>query len=250
MANDEIGDTGEIIEGETVIGAEAPGVLNLAGEWGVEVSDPEYVEGFLYGMQRSAEAIALKRSKEGYPTRPENISHRPVLTLADAANACNLSARTMGRKLKRGEIEGAEFDEAKGQWRIPIEGLIAAGLSPFRYQQPAEHVAEPDETSKIKERLDEALVRVAVAEARATDLERMASNLERSITNFETTQKALLENQKARDERIESEIAARVELEVMKALAAAEAARVELEAASKPGSGGVDKPKKRWGRKG
>jgi len=250
MANDEIGDTGETIEAKTVIGVKAPGVLSSAEQWGVEVSDPEYIEGYLDGIELSAKEIGLKRSKEGYPTRPENISQRPVLTLADAANACNLSARTMGRKLKRGEIAGAEFDETKGQWRIPIEGLIAAGLSPFRYQQPAEQVAEPDEASKIKERLDEALVRAAVAEARATDLERMANNLERSITNFETTQKALLENQKARDERIESEIAARVELEVMKALAAAEAARVELEATSKPDSGGVDKPKKRWGRRG
>ena len=197
----------------------------------LELSEAEAVEGLLEGSEAPQHSARL-------------------FTLADAAKICGISSRTMGRKLKSREIAGATFDEIKGTWQIPLEGLADAGLKPYAYKNPKASSTEPDETSRIKERLEEALLRVAVAEARAADLERLASNLERSVSNFETTQKALLENQQTRNERIESEIAARVELEVMKALAAAETARAEATSSnSDRASGSTEKPKKRWGRR-
>lgn len=227
MTQSETGDT-EAMPGrdlsETAKHGGAPGVEVMP-----ELSDPEAVEGLLEGSEAPQDSARF-------------------FTLADAAKICGVSSRTMGRRLHRRDIPGATFDEIKGTWQIPLEGLADAGLKPYAYKNPKASSTDSDETSRIRERLEEALVRVAVAEARATDLERLASNLERSVSNFETTQKALLENEQARNERIESEIAARVELEVMKALAAAETARAN-ETRDRV-SGSIEKPKKRWGRRG
>ena len=53
---------------------------------------------------------------------------RPVLSVTEAAHATGKSRRTVARLLDTGRLDGAERDSA-GTWRIPVEALIAAGLT-------------------------------------------------------------------------------------------------------------------------
>jgi hypothetical protein len=53
---------------------------------------------------------------------------RPMLTVTEAATATGKSRRSIGRLLDAGRLDGAEKDEAD-IWRIPVEALIAAGLT-------------------------------------------------------------------------------------------------------------------------
>ncbi len=53
----------------------------------------------------------------------------PALSLAEAARTTGASVSTIRRRLNTGGIEGAHRTE-DGSWRIPIAGLIAAGLAP------------------------------------------------------------------------------------------------------------------------
>ena len=53
----------------------------------------------------------------------------PALSLAEAARTTGVSVSTIRRRLNASEIEGAHRTE-DGSWRIPIAGLIAAGLAP------------------------------------------------------------------------------------------------------------------------
>jgi len=53
----------------------------------------------------------------------------PALSLAEAARTTGASVSTIRRRLNTGGIEGAHRAE-DGSWRIPIAGLIAAGLAP------------------------------------------------------------------------------------------------------------------------
>jgi hypothetical protein len=53
---------------------------------------------------------------------------RPTLTVSAAADATGKSRRTIGRLLDAGRLDGAEQDET-GTWHIPVDALIAAGLT-------------------------------------------------------------------------------------------------------------------------
>jgi hypothetical protein len=52
-----------------------------------------------------------------------------TLTLGEAVRRVSVSRSTLQRRLKAGKIEGATHNEA-GEWAIPFNSLIAAGLSP------------------------------------------------------------------------------------------------------------------------
>jgi hypothetical protein len=67
----------------------------------------------------------------------------PFLSLAEAVPKCGVSKATLQRRLKAGAIPGAERTPAGG-WRIPVAGLIAAGLAPKQTPpDPPAAVAEP-----------------------------------------------------------------------------------------------------------
>lgn len=53
----------------------------------------------------------------------------PTLSLPEAAAACAVSAETIRRRIKSGAIDGAIRDKT-GAWRLPVAGLVAAGLRP------------------------------------------------------------------------------------------------------------------------
>ena len=64
----------------------------------------------------------------GWPTpEPTTPNTRLMLTITEAADAAGKS-RSIGRLLDAGRLDGAEKDDA-GTWRIPVDALIAVGLT-------------------------------------------------------------------------------------------------------------------------
>lgn len=113
----------------------------------------------------------------------------PVLSLRDAVEACGVSRATLQRRLKAGAVAGAERSE-RGGWRIPVSGLIAAGLAPRR--TPAEHpepvVADVGELEQLRSALavalserDHARELAAVHEAQAQALQQTMLQLARAL---------------------------------------------------------------------
>jgi hypothetical protein len=68
---------------------------------------------------------------------------RPTLNVTEAADATGKSRRTIARLLDAGRLDGAEKDD-DGTWRIPVEALIAAGLTLHAPSPP--DAAASDET--------------------------------------------------------------------------------------------------------
>lgn len=64
---------------------------------------------------------------------------RPRWSAAEAARRCGVGRATIQRALTAGRIPGAEQTDAG--WSIPLEGLLAAGFKPDRYQphDPQQH---------------------------------------------------------------------------------------------------------------
>ncbi len=126
-------------------------------------------------------------------TQPPATS-RPTFTITDAASACAVSRKTITRKLGDLAGHGASKDE-DGIWRIPVEALLAVGLHPGRsvpqdarppavapmiVAPPAASAAtappavarsapEPDMVSVTRERWDDLRLRLARAEAEASE---------------------------------------------------------------------------------
>jgi len=175
--------------------------------------------------------------------RPDPVSEtgRPMLTLAQAAKACSTSQRTVSRRLKEGKILGASRTR-EGQWAIPIEGLIAAGLEPYQSKpEPAATIA--DELRETKTRLETALVELAETKAKAEGLERLAEAVQDNISDLRSSLKMIEAAKVETSEISDREIESRIELGILKAL---EAQR--LEAVIVPPV--VEEPKrKRWGRR-
>lgn len=101
------------------------------------------------------------------------MSDRPTLSAAEAARAAGVSAKTIGRALKAGRIEGAERLPGGG-WAVPVEGLLAAGYTLHRSEpEPLEVTPQGDpdrvraleaEVAELRRERD-----VAVAELRRAD---------------------------------------------------------------------------------
>lgn len=58
-----------------------------------------------------------------------------VYTAAQAANVCQVSLRTVQRRIPQLEAAGA-WKDTEGKWRIPVEAMSAAGLCPGRPAAP------------------------------------------------------------------------------------------------------------------
>lgn len=116
------------------------------------------------------------------PTVEAEPSRRPTFTITEAAAACAVSRKTITRKLPDLQAAGAEKDD-DGIWRIPVEALLALGLHPGRSvageamvdlrrsEDPAASVAfaGPEMITISRERWDDVRIRLARAEAEATE---------------------------------------------------------------------------------
>lgn len=109
---------------------------------------------------------------------------RPVLTLSEAVHACGVSRATLKRRLTAGELPGAYKDD-EGSWRLPVDGLLAAG---FRLHRP-EPVHEPAPTQahdpglieELRDRIARLNTELADARARAEERERALATLELAL---------------------------------------------------------------------
>jgi len=121
---------------------------------------------------------------------------RPELRLNEAAKACNVSRSTMRRKREAGEFQGAHVDSS-GAWVIPVEDLLAAGLSltnmgtAVASGQGREHpVATPEQTNVEGELARERELRRA-AEQRADEAERLAAERAAHIEDLRLALRAI-----------------------------------------------------------
>lgn len=92
---------------------------------------------------------------------------RPSLTLREAADACSLSMKQMRRHATAGRFLNATKD-ARGQWRIPVTDLIAAGFH-LHASPPTEPVPERDELDELRAEVADLRRRAEVAEALARE---------------------------------------------------------------------------------
>lgn len=65
------------------------------------------------------------------------MNERPRWTVAQAARECGVSADTIRRRLRSGAFPNADRSGKQGAWRIPVDDLIAAGLTPGKPSPPA-----------------------------------------------------------------------------------------------------------------
>ena len=65
-------------------------------------------------------------TEDDAPTADTSLT-RPELTVSEAARACSVDRRTIGRRLRADAFPNAHKLE-DGTWRIPVPDLIAAGL--------------------------------------------------------------------------------------------------------------------------
>jgi hypothetical protein len=100
---------------------------------------------------------------------------RPTLNVTEAADATGKSRRTIARLLDAGRLDGAEKDD-DGTWRIPVEALIAAGLTLHAPSPPDAPVSDdtplappPDAFDTLRAEVADWRRRAEVAEAVAAE---------------------------------------------------------------------------------
>jgi sugar phosphate isomerase/epimerase len=118
------------------------------------------------------------------------VSTRPVLTLAQAVDAANVSRSTLRRWLQTGKVPGAARTD-DGGWAIPIEGLLVAGArlhSPggadtgSRSGVARGHDTGPDTAvDALREELGQLRLEVAVARVQREKAEAIAEERGRAL---------------------------------------------------------------------
>lgn len=61
---------------------------------------------------------------------------RPAFTQRHAAQVCGVSYETIKRRRLAGDFPGAYQQGGRGDWRIPLDDLLASGLNPGRPSEP------------------------------------------------------------------------------------------------------------------
>lgn len=117
---------------------------------------------------------------------------RPVFTLKDAAQRCGVSFSTIRRRREEGNFPNA-YKTSDGEWRVPVEDLLAVGLNPAadpllteRAQATVELTHEASsqsdhEMAELRRELDRAHARLEVEQAHRAAAERVAEERERSL---------------------------------------------------------------------
>ncbi len=116
---------------------------------------------------------------------------RPVFTLKDAAQRCGVSFSTIRRRREEGSFPNA-YKTTDGEWRVPVEDLLAVGLNPASEPQPNESVQAVHkedllsslEVAELRRELDRAHARIEVEQAHRAAAERVAEERERSLQDL------------------------------------------------------------------
>ncbi len=85
-------------------------------------------------------------------------------TITEAAEATSRSRRTIGRMLDAGQLEGAHREGDGGSWRIPVEALLAAGLTLHAPEPPEPAPPTPARPSPVGTPTDDVELRAELAE--------------------------------------------------------------------------------------
>ncbi|MPY12312.1 helix-turn-helix domain-containing protein [Arthrobacter bussei] len=115
------------------------------------------------------------------------MSNRPAFTLSEAAERTNSSRSTMRRYREAGKFPNA-YKGTDSQWRVPVEDLLANGLTLSGQAQP-EQVSAPTEQAPptggvLVERVRELEAALAVERAKAEGLERVAAAAEANAADL------------------------------------------------------------------
>ena len=129
-----------------------------------------------------------------------------TFTVTTAAEACQVSRKTITRRLDQLR-DGGAYKDAAGAWVIPLGSLLHAGLSPGRPASPdAVHMSQedtqgqedrgwytPEQVAELRKRADEAESlrrRAEVAEALAAERERVIEVQARALRMLESGQRS------------------------------------------------------------
>lgn len=119
------------------------------------------------------------------------MSNRPAFTLSEAAERTGTSRSTVRRYREAGKFPNA-YKDSDRQWRVPVEDLLASGLT-LSGQAQAEQVSTPTEQASeqappvdgvLVERVRELEATLAVERARSGGLERVAAAAEANAADL------------------------------------------------------------------
>ena len=129
-------------------------------------------------MGRLVGNLFVSESRSAEDANVSGIGERPVFTLKEAAEACQVSLKTIRRRRDKGDFPNSYRSASRAQspWLIPVTDLIAAGLTPGKPAPPEEPAPEPSpepaELDKLKAEIAELRKRAETAEAVVTERER------------------------------------------------------------------------------
>ena len=155
----------------------------------------------------------------GSPSSPVSAFTRPVFTLREASKRCGVSFSTIRRRREDGAFPNA-YKTPDGQWMVPVEDLLAAGLKPTtdptQNQDRSGVLTEPahdgpgaahDASSAAQERISElerelarARAQIEVEQAHRAAAEQVAAERARSLDDLRTAIRLLEPPQPATDQ--------------------------------------------------
>lgn len=119
---------------------------------------------------------------------------RPLWTLSEAAQRCDVSRSTIRRYRESGKFPNAV--KRSGEWVVPVEDLLAAGLRPTAppsEQAPPTEQAhpEPEQVTQLERRVIELEALVQVEQAHRAAAEQVAAERERALSLAENALRML-----------------------------------------------------------
>ena len=147
------------------------------------------------------------------------MTERPEFTIAEAATACGVSAKTIRRRVQNDAFPNAHRT-GRGPWLIPVEDLLADGLQPGK-PSPPDAVEEPEpavankvdadlaELARLREQNAELRRRAEVAEAIAQERERTIETQATALKMIEAAPAPVDQIERLTAERDEARVNAR-----------------------------------------
>lgn len=127
--------------------------------------------------------------------------HPPTLTVAEAARVCGVSASTIRRYLRAGRFPSAQQAPSPapgqpGQWRIPTQDLLGAGLdrrrpTPFGRADDHQATGQPADAWAAKDRIHALEHALELERTRRQAAELLAAERARTILALEAALGAL-----------------------------------------------------------
>jgi hypothetical protein len=126
-------------------------------------------------------------SNRGHRARSTTGQSPSALSASEAAKAAGLHRSSILRGIEKGRFPNAFRERGTGPWRIPVEDLRVAGLSPSEdgegpSSDPAEQVNEVQELRNLLDQMtgvaERALATLAVRDEQLTELRRTLQRLQ------------------------------------------------------------------------